>query len=136
MQNVSLVDYVSRMKEGQEKIYYVIAENYNAAANSPLLEVFKKKGIEVLLLTDRVDEWLASHLTEFEGKKLQSVAQGALDLDSLDDKEKEEAAKEMKQQEKTFEDTIKLMTEVLKDRVKEVRVTNRLVDFSRLCGSR
>ena len=99
-QVVSLADYIARMKEGQEKIYYVTADSYNAAKNSPHLEIFKKKGIEVLLLSDRVDEWVVGHLTEFEGKPLQSVAKGGLDLGKLEDeeekKEAEKAADEYK----------------------------------------
>ena len=125
-QDISLDDYVSRMKEGQNTIYYVIAENYMAASSSPLLEVFRKKGIEVVLLHDRIDEWLVSHLTEYEGKKLQSIAKGALDLGDLDDeKESEEVVKE---REKTYEDTLKLLQETLKGRVKEVRLSTRLTD--------
>ena len=84
-QTVSLADYVGRMKEGQDKIYYVTAETYAAAKNSPHLEIFRKKGIEVLLLSERVDEWLLSFLTEFEGKHLLSVAKGGLDLGKLED---------------------------------------------------
>ncbi|HTJ96112.1 MAG TPA: molecular chaperone HtpG, partial [Rhodocyclaceae bacterium] len=84
-ETVSLADYIARMKEGQEKIYYVTAETFNAAKNSPHLEVFRKKGIEVLLLSERVDEWLIGHLTEFDGKQLQSVAKGDLDLGKLED---------------------------------------------------
>jgi molecular chaperone HtpG len=84
-ESVSLADYVSRMKEGQEKIYYVTAETFTAAKNSPHLEIFRKKGIEVLLLSDRVDEWVTGHLTEFDGKQLQSVAKGGLDLGKLED---------------------------------------------------
>ena len=108
----------------QEKIYYVIADSFLSAKNSPLLEVFRKKGIEVLLLHDKVDEWLVSHLAEFEGKKLQSVAKGALDLDEVDEAAKEE----QKEQEKEFEDYVKQMKESLKDKVKDVRITNRLTD--------
>lgn len=126
-QTVTLDAYLSRMKEEQDKIYYVIAENHAAAANSPLLEVFKKKGIEVLLLSDRIDEWLVTHLTDYEGKSLQSVAKGALDLGKLDD-DLEKSKEEIAQHEKTFEDTLKLMNECLKDQVKEVRLTNRLTD--------
>src|SRR3990167_700364 len=122
---VSLADYLTRMKAGQDKIYYVIADNYLSAKNSPLLEVFNKKGIEVLLLSDKVDEWLVAHLTEFEGKPLQSIAKGSLDLGDLDDAETKE---ETKKQEKEFEDYIKQMKETLKEEVKEVRLTHRLVD--------
>ena len=85
VQNVSLTDYVARMKEGQDKIYFVTAENYTAAKNSPHLEIFRKKGVEVLLLTDRVDEWMLSFLREFDGKQLVSVAKGGLDLGKLED---------------------------------------------------
>lgn len=113
------------MKEGQEKIYYVTAESYNAAKNSPHLEIFRKKGIEVLLLTERVDEWVVGHLTEFDGKQLQSVAKGGLDLGKLEDeaekKEVEKAADEYKE----LVDKIKT---ALGDKVKDVRVTHRLTD--------
>ena len=90
-ETVSLADYVARMKEGQESIYYVTAETFNAAKNSPHLEVFRKKGIEVLLLTDRVDEWVVSHVTEFGGKPLASVARGGLDLGGLEDEAERKA---------------------------------------------
>ncbi len=124
-QTVGLADYVARMKAGQDKVYYVTAETFNAAKNSPHLEIFRKKGIEVLLLTDRVDEWVVSHLTEFDGKELVSVAKGGLDLGSLEDeaekKEQETAAGEFK------ELTEKIATS-LGERVKEVRVTHRLTD--------
>jgi molecular chaperone HtpG len=121
-QNVTLEDYVSRMSEGQEKIYYIVADNYTAAKNSPHLEVFKKKGIEVLLLSDRVDEWLVSHLTELDGKKLQSVARGSLDLEEEEDK------KELEEAEKTFTSVIEHATRVLGEQVKEVRLSQRLTD--------
>jgi len=129
-QRVTLEDYVSRMKEGQDSIYYVIAESHTAAKNSPHLEIFRKKGIEVLLLTDRVDEWLMSYLTEFDGKKLKSVAKGDVELDDKpkDDKEKEQVEKEEKAKEQKFESVIKNMQEVLKDQVQEVRLSNRLTD--------
>ena len=125
-QNVTLDDYISRMpatKEGEEpgKIYYIVADNYTAAKNSPHLEVFKKKGIEVLLLSDRVDEWLVSHLTELDGKKLQSVARGSLDVDEEDKKEHEAA-------EKTFTSVIEHATKVLAGKVKEIRLSQRLTD--------
>ena len=121
-QNVTLDEYISRMPETQEKIYYITADNYTAAKNSPHLEVFKKKGIEVLLLSDRVDEWLVSHLTELEGKKLQSVARGTLDIDEEEDqKEREEA-------EKSYSSVIEHATKVLGDKVKEVRLSKRLTD--------
>jgi molecular chaperone HtpG len=122
---VSLADYINRMKEGQEKIYFITADNLKAARSSPHLEVFRKKGIEVLLLADRVDEWLVSHLTEFEGKSLQSVAKGGLDLGNLED----EAEKEAHQKESTeHQDLIDKMKETLADKVKDVRVTLRLTE--------
>ena len=124
-QDVALEDYVGRMKEGQDKIYYVTADSFSAAKNSPHLEVFRKKGIEVLLMADRVDEWLVSNLHEFEGKQLQSVAKGELDLDKLDT---EEEKKEKEESNKDFESVLKQMKEVLGDKVSEVRVTNRLTD--------
>jgi molecular chaperone HtpG len=123
IQNVSLEDYVARMKEGQDKIYYVTAETFAAAKNSPHMEIFRKKGIEVLLLTDRVDEWLVSGLTEFDGKQLQSIAKGELDLGSLDDEddkaEQEKAAEDAK-------DIIDKLKDVLGDKVEDVRVSHRL----------
>ncbi len=122
---VSLADYIGRMKEGQEKIYFITADTLKAARSSPHLEVFRKKGIEVLLLADRVDEWLVSHLTEFEGKSLQSVAKGGLDLGSLED----EAEKEAHQKESTeHQDLIDKMKKALADKVKDVRVTLRLTE--------
>ena len=121
-QNVTLDDYISRMPEEQDKIYYIIADNYTAAKNSPHLEVFKKKGIEVLLLTDRVDEWLVSHLTEFDGKKLQSVARGTLDIDEEEDK------KELEEAEKTYSSVIEHASKVLEGKVKEIRLSQRLTD--------
>jgi molecular chaperone HtpG len=124
-QVVSLEDYVGRMNKDQDKIYYVTAETFNAALNSPHLEIFRKKSIEVLLLSDRVDEWLVSHLTEFEGKKLQSITKGDLDLGKLED---EKAKEEVKKAEGEFESTIQQIKEVLGDKVKDVRVTDRLVD--------
>jgi len=125
-QSVSLKDYVSRMQKGQDKIYYIIADNFFAAKNSPLLEVFRKKNIEVLLLSDRVDEWLTAHLHEFSGHKFQSVSQGALDLGSLEDKKESEEKKS--QFEKDFKETLDQVKKSLGDRVKEVRLTNRLTD--------
>lgn len=123
---VSLDDYVSRMKDGQDKIYYITAESYNAAKNSPHLEVFKQKGIEVLLLTDRVDEWVAGHLFEFDKKSLVSVTKGKLDLGKLDDeKPSEEAQKQQDEQAKPILEKIKT---ALGAKVKEVVVTTRLVD--------
>ncbi len=124
-QVTSFEDYIGRMQEKQEKIYYVTAESYAAAKNSPHLEIFRKKGIEVLLLTDKVDEWLASHLTDVDGKHLQSVAKGDLDLGDLDDKKDK---KEAKKQEKAFESVVKQMKEVLKDQVSDVKLTDRLTD--------
>ncbi len=123
--DTSLEDYVGRMKEGQEKIYYITAESFAAAKNSPHLEVFRKKGIEVLLLWDRVDEWLMSHLTEFDGKALVSVAKGELDLGKFEDKEEQEKAKEAEASYKTLLDAMK---SALGARVKEVRVSHRLTD--------
>ncbi len=125
IQNVSLADYVSRMKEGQEKIYYVTAESYSAAANSPHLEVFRKKGIEVLLLSDRIDEWMLSYLRDFEGKALASVAKGGLDLDALADEEEKKHQAEVAEVNKPL---VERMTKALEGKVKEVRVTTRLVD--------
>jgi len=124
-QTVSLADYVARMKEGQEPIYYVTADSLAAARHSPQLELFRKKGIEVLLLADRVDEWMLAHLFEFEGKPLQSVAKGAVDLGSLqdeDEKKRVEAAAE------AFKPVLEKLKTALKDRAKDVRVTTRLVD--------
>jgi len=119
-QTVSLTDYVSRMQEKQDKIYYITASSYNAAKNSPHLEIFKKKGIEVLLLSDRIDEWLAGHLAEFEGKKLQSIAKGKVSLD--------EDEAEVKEQEKSYEQMLTQIKSILEDRIKEVQLTNRLTD--------
>ncbi|MDD5579802.1 MAG: molecular chaperone HtpG [Methylobacter sp.] len=124
-QDVSLESYVSRMKEGQEKIYYVTADSFSAAKNSPHLEIFRKKGIEVLLLSDRVDEWLISNLSEFDGKHLQSVAKGDLDLGKLDD---EEAKKEQEDVNKEFEPVLKQIKDVLADKVSEVRLSHRLTE--------
>jgi molecular chaperone HtpG len=124
-QNVSLQDYVERMKEGQEKIYYITADSYAAAKNSPHLEIFRKKGIEVLLMYERVDEWLMSHLMEFEGKQLQSVAKGALDLDKLDSEEEKE---EQKKTEDEFKDLTEKVKKTLEDKVDQVRISKRLTD--------
>jgi len=124
-QTVSLEDYVSRMQEKQDKIYYITAETFAAAKNSPHLEVFSKKGIEVLLLADRVDEWLTNSLTEFDGKQLQSVAKGDLDLGDLDDEEEKKAHEET---DKNFEDLVSRVKENLGDNVKDVRITHRLTD--------
>jgi molecular chaperone HtpG len=125
VQDVTLEDYIGRMKDGQEKIYYITSDSYTAACNSPHLEVFRKKGIEVLLMHDRVDEWLVSHLAEFDGKSLVSVAKGDLDLGKLQDKEEEEAAKKVEDEHKDF---IKRIQGVLGDDVSEVRVSHRLTD--------
>ncbi len=124
--SVSLEDYISRMKDGQDKIYYITAENFNGAKNSPHLEVFKQKGIEVLLLTDRVDEWVVSHLFEFEGKSLVSVAKGKLDLGKLDDEKPSE--EEIKQQDEQAKPILEKIKTALTSKVKDVVVTTRLVD--------
>jgi len=122
---VSLADYIGRMKDGQDKIYYVTAESFNAAKNSPHLEIFRRKGIEVLLLTDRVDEWVSGNLTEFDGKPLQSVAKGGLDLGTLEDEvEKQEAEKAADE----YKDLLEKMKKSLDERVKDVRVSHRLTD--------
>lgn len=119
-QTISLDDYVSRMQKDQDKIYFLTASSYNAAKHSPHLEIFKKKGIEVLLLSDRIDEWLVGYLSEFDGKKLQSISKGKVDLE--DDKE------EVKEQEKTLAPMLKQIKEILGEQVKEVQVTHRLTD--------
>ena len=124
-EGVSLSDYVARMKEGQEPIYYITADTLAAAKNSPQIEIFRKKGIEVLLLVDRVDEWMLSHLFEFDGKQLQSVAKGAVDLGKLQDEDEKKKAEE---QASAFKPVLDRLKEALKDRVKDVRVTARLVD--------
>lgn len=124
-QNQSLDDYVARMKEGQEKIYYIAAENFNTAKSSPHLEVFRKKGIEVLLLTDRVDEWLMSHLAEFDGKSLQDVGKGELDLGKLDSEEEKQAQEKVAEALKPLLDRAKA---ALENEVSEVRITHRLTD--------
>lgn len=125
VQDQSLDDYVSRMKDGQKKIYYVVAENFATAKNSPHLEIFRKKGIEVLLMYDRVDEWMVSSLMEYDGKSFQDVAKGALDLGELDSEE------EKKQQEETakeLEGLLERSKKVLADRVEDVRITHRLTE--------
>ena len=124
-QDVSFEDYIKRMQAGQDKIYYITGETYQAAKSSPHLEIFKEKGIEVLVLYDRVDEWLTTHLTEYQGKQLVSVARGDLDLGDLDDKEKEA---EKKAQAQEFESIIKQMKEILKEDVKDIRLTHRLTN--------
>lgn len=124
-EGVSLADYVGRMKEGQEAIYYITADSLAAAKSSPQLEIFRKKGIEVLLLVDRVDEWMLSHLYEFDGKALQSVAKGSVDLGKLQDEDEKKKAEEVAEALKPLVDKLK---DALKDRAKDVRVTTRLVD--------
>ncbi len=123
--NVSLADYVGRAKESQDVIYYITADSLSAAKHSPQLELFRKKGIEVLLLVDRVDEWMLSHLYEFEGKQLQSVAKGAVDLGQLLDEDEKKKAEETAESLKPLLDKLR---DALKDRAKDVRVTTRLVD--------
>lgn len=124
-ETVSLADYIARMKEGQDSIYYITADSFNAAKNSPHLEVFRKKGIEVLLLSARVDEWVVGSLTEFAGKKLVSVAKGGLDLGALEDEtEKQSQA----QQADDYKDLIEKIKSSLDSRVKDVRITHRLTD--------
>ncbi len=122
-QNVSLADYVARMAEGQDKIYYITADSFIAAKNSPQLELLRKKGIEVLLLSDRVDEWFTSHLNEFEGKSLVSVAKGALDLGAI---ETEEERKSQEEIEKVAEGLVERIKKTLGERVESVRVSHRL----------
>ena len=124
-EGVSLADYVSRMKDGQEAIYVITADSLAAAQSSPQLEIFRKKGIEVLLLTDRVDEWMLGHLHEFDGKPLQSVAKGAVDLGKLQDEAEKKALEEAAEAFKPLLDKLK---DSLKDRAKDVRITTRLVD--------
>ncbi|OCG03062.1 molecular chaperone HtpG [Gilliamella sp. wkB112] len=123
-QTVALEDYISRMQEGQEKIYYITADSYAAAKNSPHLELFRKKGIEVLLLSDRVDEWMMSNLTEFDGKQFQSISKSDESIEKLADQESEE----QKQVEKELEPFIERVKTVLGDKVKEVKLTHRLTD--------
>ena len=122
---VGLSDYKSRMKDGQEAIYYITADSLAGAKSSPQLEVFKKKGIEVLLMSDRVDEWALSYLTEFDGTRLQSVAKGAVDLGKLQDEDEKKAAEEAAEQ---FKPVLAKLKEALKDKAEDVRVTTRLVD--------
>ena len=124
-QNVSLADYIGRMKEGQDEIYYVVADSYQAAKHSPHLEVFRKKGIEVLLLSDRIDEWLIQHLPEYSDKKLRSVAKGGLDLSKLDDEETKKAQQETAE---AFASVLERFKAALGDDVKEVKVSHRLTD--------
>jgi molecular chaperone HtpG len=124
-QKVSLEDYLERMQEGQEKIYYITADSLAAAKHSPHLEIFRKKGIEVLLLVDRVDEWLMSHLFEFDGKHMQSVAKGALDLKDIDSEAEKE---EQKQAQEEYKDLLERVKETLGEHVQDVRVSTRLTD--------
>ena len=124
-QDQSLQDYIARMKDGQDKIYYVAADNYSTAKNSPHLEVFKQKDIEVLLLSDRIDEWLMSHLMEHEGKQFQDVTKGSLDLGEL---EGEEEKQEQEKIEEDFKDLVERIKGVVGEKVEEVRITHRLTD--------
>jgi molecular chaperone HtpG len=125
-QTVSLTDYVGRMKESQDKIYYITADSLAAAKHSPHLEIFRKKGLEVLLLSDRVDEWLMAHLAEFDGKPLQSVAKGQLDLDKVE--EDNDNKEEQKQVEESFKDLLTQVKETLGDDIGEARISKRLTD--------
>jgi molecular chaperone HtpG len=124
-QTVSLADYISRMQEKQEKIYYITADSYQAAKSSPHLEIFRKKGIEVLLMADRVDEWVMSHLTEFSEKSFESITHGALDLGDLDDEESKKALEEAEKQVAGLAERVKT---ALGDKVKDVKFTHRLTD--------
>ena len=124
-QSVSFPDYVERMKEGQDKIYYLAADSFEAASSNPALEIFRKKGIEVVLMYDRIDEWLMSHLTEFDGKQLVSVTRGDLDLGDLEDEESKKAQEEA---DKQYESSVARFKEALTDKVKEVKVSHRLTD--------
>ncbi len=124
-QSVSFPDYVERMKEGQDKIYYLVADTFEAAANNPALEIFRKKGIEVVLMVDRIDEWLMSHLNEFDGKQFVSVTRGDLDLGDLED---EESKKAQEESDKAFEGSIERFKTALDGKVKEVKVSHRLTD--------
>jgi molecular chaperone HtpG len=124
-EGVSFADYLGRLKEGQDTIYYITADNLAAAKSSPQLEIFRKKGIEVLLLVDRVDEWMLSHLYEVEGKSLQSVAKGSVDLGKLQDEAEKKQAEEVAT---AFQPVLDRLKEALKDRAKDVRATSRLVD--------
>ena len=124
-QNVSLDDYVARMQENQEKIYYISAESHAAGLSSPHMEIFRKKGIEVLVLSDRIDGWMISHMHEFEGKHLQDITKGELDLGEI---EGEEDKKQVEEASKTYESLLKQIKELLTDKVEDVRMTNRLTD--------
>jgi molecular chaperone HtpG len=123
--SVSFADYKARMKDGQDAIYYITADTLAGAKNSPQLEIFRKKGIEVLLLTDRVDEWALNFLNEFDGTPLQSVAKGAVDLGKLQDEDEKKAAEEAQIE---FKPTLDRLKEALKDKAQDVRATTRLVD--------
>jgi molecular chaperone HtpG len=125
VQNVSFADYLARAKEGQDKIYYVTGESWAAAKNSPHLEIFRKKGVEVLLLSDRVDEWMLSFMHDYEGKELVSVAKGDLDLGKLEDEAEKKRHEETEAQ---YKDLVEKMKKALEDNAKEVRVTFRLTD--------
>lgn len=125
LQDQSLADYVSRMKEGQQKIYYVVADGFNAARNSPQLEIFRKKGIEVLLLSDRIDDWLMAHLAEYDGKSFADVAKGDLDLGDVEDDAEKKAQEETAKAKQPLIDRLK---KALEGRVADVRVTHRLTD--------
>ncbi len=124
-QNVSLDDYVARMKSGQDKVFYVTAETFAAASNSPQLEYFRSRDIEVLLLSDRVDEWLVAHLTEFDGKELVSVTRGDLDLGGIETADEKERQKQMEEQHKEF---VARVQSILREQVSDVKVSHRLTD--------
>ncbi|AZQ84037.1 molecular chaperone HtpG [Colwellia sp. Arc7-635] len=124
-QSTSFAQYIERMKEGQDKIYYVVADSFETAKNSPHLEVFRKKGIEVLLMSDRIDEWLVSHLTEFDGKQLQSVTRGGLDLGDMDDAETKEAQEKLEQE---FDSVVTRIKTALEGKAKDVKISQRLTD--------
>lgn len=125
IQNQSLAAYIDRMQPEQDKIYYVAAENFHTAANSPHLEIFRKKGIEVILLSDRIDEWLVSHLMEFDGKQFQDVAKGQLDLGDLENEDEKEQQKDV---EKEYNSLLDKVSGLLGEEVSEVRVTHRLTN--------
>jgi molecular chaperone HtpG len=124
-QNKSLDDYLARMKPEQKKIYFIAADNYTTAANSPHLEIFRKKGIEVLLLSDRVDEWLMSHLTEYKEKSFQDISRGQLDLGELEDQEEKQVQEKL---EKEHQPLVERIQTVLAEKAEKVRVTHRLTD--------
>ena len=121
----SLVDYIGRMQEGQDKIYYVVADSFNTAKHSPHIEVFRKKGIEVLLLSERIDDWLMSHLMEFDGKQFQDVTKGELDLGKVEDEEEKKKQEETAEQ---FKDLMERVKKALEEKVEDVRVTHRLTE--------